>query len=94
MIFLLDTNVLSAVMASRPPVEVALVALSVSPVPPFLPDKMLRLTLHQGYVYGLLVVRGEQPSPMHANQPWYPTVILPTTSPGELAAAAPDASAL
>jgi len=40
----------------RPPVEVALVALSVSPVPPFLPDKMLRLTRHHGYVYGLLIV--------------------------------------
>jgi len=39
----------------RPPVKAALVALSVSPVPPFLPDKMLRLTRHQGYVYGLLV---------------------------------------
>jgi len=39
----------------RPVVKVALVALSVSPVPPFLPDKMLRLTRHHGYVYGLLV---------------------------------------
>jgi len=39
----------------RPAVEVALVALSVSPVPPFLPDKMLKLTRHEGYVNGLLV---------------------------------------
>src|SRR3954452_8182652 len=29
-----------------------------------------------------------EPSPVAANQPWYPTVILPTTSPGELAARA------
>src|SRR5438309_1553674 len=28
------------------------------------------------------------PSPMQANQPWYPTVIFPTTSPGPLAAPA------
>src|SRR5262245_32706294 len=30
------------------------------------------------------------PSPGQANQPWYPTVILPTTSPGGLAAYAVD----
>ncbi|WP_197038654.1 hypothetical protein [Herbidospora cretacea] len=29
-----------------------------------------------------------EPSPRQANQPWYPTVILPTTSPGGLAACA------
>src|SRR3954451_14219029 len=29
-----------------------------------------------------------EPSPTHANQPWYPTVIFPTTSPTGLAAAA------
>jgi hypothetical protein len=28
------------------------------------------------------------PSPWHANQPWYPTVIFPTTSPAGLAALA------
>jgi bile acid:Na+ symporter, BASS family len=39
----------------RPAVKVALVALSVSPVPPFLPNKQLKLTGRQGYVYGLLV---------------------------------------
>jgi BASS family bile acid:Na+ symporter len=39
----------------RPAVKVALVALSVSPVPPFLPNKQLKLTNRQGYVYGLLV---------------------------------------
>jgi len=46
---------LVVILNLRPVVKVALVALSVSPVPPFLPDKMLRLTRHQGYVYGLLV---------------------------------------
>jgi|KBSMisStaDraftv2_1062788.scaffolds.fasta_scaffold20515_2 BASS family bile acid:Na+ symporter len=49
-------TLLVLILNLRPAVEVALVALSVSPVPPFLPDKMLRLTRHQGYVYGLLVV--------------------------------------
>jgi BASS family bile acid:Na+ symporter len=39
----------------RPPVEVALMALSVCPVPPFLPGKLLKLTNRQGYIYGLLV---------------------------------------
>jgi BASS family bile acid:Na+ symporter len=39
----------------RPPVEAALVALSVSPVPPFLPGKLLKLANCQGYIYGLLV---------------------------------------
>src|SRR5690242_2051154 len=34
------------------------------------------------------------PSPMQANQPWYPTVIFPTTSPGPLAADAGPASAV
>lgn len=39
----------------KPAVKVALVALSVSPVPPFLPGKQLKLTDRAGYVYGLLV---------------------------------------
>src|SRR5690242_14146655 len=34
------------------------------------------------------------PSPMQANQPWYPTVIFPTTSPGALAAPAFTANAV
>jgi BASS family bile acid:Na+ symporter len=38
----------------RPPVAIALMALSVSPVPPFLPKKQLKLVGHQEYVYGLL----------------------------------------
>src|SRR5258705_6692569 len=33
------------------------------------------------------------PSPVHANQPWYPTVIFPTTSPAALAAPADRARA-
>lgn len=47
--------VLVLLLDLRPAVEVALVALSASPMPPFLPDKMLKLTRHQGYVCGLLV---------------------------------------
>src|SRR6185312_14314077 len=34
-----------------------------------------------------------EPSPMQANQPWYPTVIFPTTSPAGLAAFAGVANA-
>jgi BASS family bile acid:Na+ symporter len=39
----------------RPAVEVALAALAVSPVPPFLPGKQLKLASRQQYIYGLLV---------------------------------------
>jgi bile acid:Na+ symporter, BASS family len=45
---------LVAVFALRPPVAIALLALSVSPVPPFLPQKQLKLVGRQEYVYGLL----------------------------------------
>jgi BASS family bile acid:Na+ symporter len=45
---------LVAVFSLRPPVAIALVALSVSPVPPFLPQKQLKLVGRQEYVYGLL----------------------------------------
>jgi len=38
----------------RPAVAIALIAVSVSPVPPFLPVKQLKLVGHQEYVYGLL----------------------------------------
>jgi len=38
----------------HPAVAIALIALSVSPVPPFLPQKQLKLVGHQDYVYGLL----------------------------------------
>ena len=36
----------------RPPVKIALFALSISPVPPFLPGKQLKLTQSGGYIYG------------------------------------------
>jgi BASS family bile acid:Na+ symporter len=41
----------------HPAVKVALIALAVSPVPPFLPGKELKLVVpgHETYVYGLLV---------------------------------------
>jgi BASS family bile acid:Na+ symporter len=39
----------------RLPVKIALVALAVSPVPPFLPGKQLKLVTNDAYVYGLLV---------------------------------------
>lgn len=38
-----------------PPVKVALVALSISPVPPFVPKKELMVGAHGAYVVGLLV---------------------------------------
>jgi BASS family bile acid:Na+ symporter len=39
----------------RPAVEIALFALALSPVPPILPGKQLKLVTHEGYVLGLLV---------------------------------------
>jgi BASS family bile acid:Na+ symporter len=45
---------LATVFALRPAVAIALVALSVSPVPPFLPLKQLKLVRRQEYVFGLL----------------------------------------
>ena len=39
----------------HPPVELALVAMAVSPVPPILPGKELKLGARPSYVYGLLV---------------------------------------
>jgi BASS family bile acid:Na+ symporter len=38
----------------KTPVKVALVALAISPLPPFLPAKRLNLTSH-GYIYGIVV---------------------------------------
>jgi BASS family bile acid:Na+ symporter len=38
----------------KTPVKVALVALAISPLPPFLPGKRLKLTSH-GYIYGIVV---------------------------------------
>jgi len=43
-----------ALVVLRPPVAIALITLSVSPVPPFLPKKQLKLVAHREYVYGLL----------------------------------------
>jgi BASS family bile acid:Na+ symporter len=39
----------------KPPVKVALVVLAVSPVPPILPPKLIKLVTRDDYVYGLLV---------------------------------------
>ena len=39
----------------RLPVKIALAALSLSPVPPVLPGKQMKLAARQGYIYGLLV---------------------------------------
>jgi BASS family bile acid:Na+ symporter len=47
--------VVAAVFDLYPPVEIALLLLAVSPVPPILPGKQLKLGGHASYVYGLLV---------------------------------------
>lgn len=48
---------IAMLFALHPPVKVALIALAVSPVPPFLPGKELKLVTpgRDAYVYGLLV---------------------------------------
>jgi BASS family bile acid:Na+ symporter len=43
-----------AVFALRPAIGIALVALAVSPVPPFVPGQQLKLVARQDYVFGLL----------------------------------------
>ena len=48
--------ILVALFDLHPAVKIALVALSLSPVPPFLPDKQLKLGNDRGYVYGLFVI--------------------------------------
>jgi bile acid:Na+ symporter, BASS family len=45
---------LVSVFSFRPPVAIALLTLSVSPVPPFLPLKQRKLVGHHEYIYGLL----------------------------------------
>ncbi len=45
---------LVGIFSLRPAVAVALICVSVSPVPPFLPLKQLKLVGQQDYVYGLL----------------------------------------
>jgi BASS family bile acid:Na+ symporter len=47
--------VLAAAFDLYPPVEIALLLLAVSPVPPILPGKQLKSGGHTNYVYGLLV---------------------------------------
>ncbi len=46
---------LAAAFDLHPVVKIALVLLAVSPVPPFLPKKLLKAGGHQSYVYGLLL---------------------------------------
>jgi bile acid:Na+ symporter, BASS family len=38
----------------RPAIEIVLICLAVSPVPPFLPQKQLKVAGHHEYIYGLL----------------------------------------
>jgi BASS family bile acid:Na+ symporter len=45
---------LSVMFTLRPVIEVVLIALAVSPVPPFLPLKQSKLVGHHEYIYGLL----------------------------------------
>jgi BASS family bile acid:Na+ symporter len=45
---------LAAIFTLRPVIEVVLIALAVSPVPPFLPLKQSKLVGHHEYIYGLL----------------------------------------
>jgi BASS family bile acid:Na+ symporter len=46
--------ILASIFTLRPAVAIALLALAVSPVPPFLPVKQLKLGAHPAYVFGLL----------------------------------------
>jgi bile acid:Na+ symporter, BASS family len=50
----LFASALIAIFTLRPVIEVVLLALAVSPVPPFLPLKQSRLVGHHEYIYGLL----------------------------------------
>src|SRR5262245_5064763 len=57
--YLVMPTVVIALVASfelRQEVKVALVALALSPMPPFLPAKQLKLVTRESYVYGMLVV--------------------------------------
>jgi BASS family bile acid:Na+ symporter len=45
---------LAAMFSLRPVIEVVLIALAVSPVPPFLPLKQSKVVGHHEYIYGLL----------------------------------------
>jgi bile acid:Na+ symporter, BASS family len=46
--------IMVGVFSFRPPVAITLLALAVSPVPPFLPLKQRKLVGHHDYIYGLL----------------------------------------
>jgi BASS family bile acid:Na+ symporter len=48
-------GLLMAVTGVSEPVKIALIALAVSPVPPILPNKQLKLVTRDAYIYGLLV---------------------------------------
>jgi BASS family bile acid:Na+ symporter len=50
----LFASALIAIFTLRPVIEVVLLALAVSPVPPFLPLKQSKLVGHHEYIYGLL----------------------------------------
>jgi bile acid:Na+ symporter, BASS family len=50
----LFVSALIAIFTLRPVIEVVLLALAVSPVPPFLPLKQSKLVGHHEYIYGLL----------------------------------------
>ncbi len=45
---------MAAVLGLRPAIAICLVTLAVSPVPPVLPGKQLKLVVHPAYVFGLL----------------------------------------
>jgi BASS family bile acid:Na+ symporter len=51
----LVTGAMAIVFHLRPPVEIALLALAISPVPPLLPRKRLKAGGHASYVFSLLV---------------------------------------
>ena len=46
---------LAALFDLHPAVEIALVLIAVSPIPPVLPAKQMRIVGHDAYIYGLLV---------------------------------------
>lgn len=50
--------VASRLLSLRPSVEIALVALSIAPIPPLLPGKERKAGVHEGYGLGLLVIVG------------------------------------
>jgi BASS family bile acid:Na+ symporter len=47
--------ILISIFQLKPPIESALVILAISPIPPFIPGKQLKLGGRASYIYGLLV---------------------------------------